>query len=151
MREYFQDPEATRKAFRGNHFNSGDLAVMYPDGYISVQDRSKDIIISGGENASSLAIEQELASHPDVLEVSVVARSHPKWGERPMAFVILKVDAVKKWAGKHSAFGDDLKRHAKSRLPGFACPEWVNVVEELPKTSTGKIQKMQLRKIVAKL
>lgn len=74
----------------------------------------------------------ELASHPDVLEVSVVARSHPKWGERPMAFVILKVDAVKRWTGKHNAFGDDLKRHAKSRLPGFACPEWVNVVEELP-------------------
>lgn len=74
----------------------------------------------------------ELASHADVLEVSVVARSHPKWGERPMAFVILKADAVNKWTGKHNEFGDDLKRHAKLRLPGFACPEWVNVVEELP-------------------
>ncbi|CAL1705321.1 unnamed protein product [Somion occarium] len=151
MKEYFQDPEATRKAFRGGHFNSGDLAVIHPDGYISIQDRSKDIIISGGENASSLAIEQELASHPDVLEVSVVARPHPKWGERPMAFVILKKDAVKKWEGKHKDFEADLKRHVKPRLPGFACPEWVKVVDELPKTSTGKIQKMELRKIIAKL
>lgn len=74
----------------------------------------------------------ELASHADVLEVSVVARSHPKWGERPMAFVILKADAVERWTGKYKEFEDDLKRHARKRLPGFACPEWVNVVEELP-------------------
>lgn len=87
MKEYFRDPEATRKAFRGGYFHSGDLAVMHPDGSIAVVDRSKDIIISGGENASSLAIEQELSSHPHVLEVSVVARAHPLWGERPMAFV----------------------------------------------------------------
>ncbi|KAJ3482473.1 hypothetical protein NLI96_g6951 [Meripilus lineatus] len=151
MKEYFKDPAATAKAFRGGHFGSGDLAVMHPDGYIAIQDRSKDIIISGGENASSLAIEQELAAHPDILEVSVVARPHPKWGERPMAFVILKTQAAPKWKGKHADFEADLKRHAKTRLPGFACPEWVSVVEELPKTSTGKIQKVALRKIVAKL
>ncbi|KAH9950242.1 acetyl-CoA synthetase-like protein [Amylocystis lapponica] len=151
MNEYFRDPEATRKAFRGGHFNSGDLAVMHPDGYIAIQDRSKDIIISGGENASSLAIEQELAAHPDVFEVSVVGRTHPHWGERPMAFVILHPHSKQKWADRHGEFADALKRHARARLPGFACPEWVQIVEELPKTSTGKIQKVVLRKAVAKL
>ncbi|TFK41006.1 hypothetical protein BDQ12DRAFT_678730 [Crucibulum laeve] len=151
MKEYFNDPEATRKAFRGGSFRSGDLAVMHPDGTVAIMDRSKDIIISGGENASSLAIEQELASHPHVLETSVVARSHPKWGERPMAFVILHPQHVSHWKGRHHEFEKDLKEHAKSRLPGFACPEWVEVVPELPKTSTGKILKTDLRKIVAKL
>jgi acyl-CoA synthetase (AMP-forming)/AMP-acid ligase II len=126
------DPEATKKSFRGGNFNSGDLAVMHPDGSISVMDRSKDIIISGGENASSLAIEQELASHPHVLEVSVIARPHVKWGERPMAFVILHPQHTKIWKGRHHEFAVDLKAHAKSRLPGFACPEWVEVVPELP-------------------
>ncbi|EIN13490.1 acetyl-CoA synthetase-like protein [Punctularia strigosozonata HHB-11173 SS5] len=145
MKEYFRDPEATRKAFRGGCFNSGDLAVMHPDGSIAILDRSKDIIISGGENASSLAIEQELSTHPHVLEVAVVARPHPKWGERAMAFVTLKPDHVKTWLGKHDQFEVELKKHARSRLPGFACPEWVRVVSELPKTSTGKIQKMVLR------
>jgi len=151
MKEYFRDPEATRRAFRGGYFNSGDLAVMHPDGAIAIMDRSKDIIISGGENASSLAIEQELASHPHVLEVSVVARSHAKWGERPMAFVILHKHHAGTWTEKHDEFAQELKQHARTRLPGFACPEWVLVVEELPKTSTGKILKTDLRKIVAKL
>jgi len=151
MREYFRDQEATRKAFRGGYFNTGDLAVMHPDGTVAIMDRSKDIIISGGENASSLAIEQELASHPHILEVTVVARSHPKWGERPMAFVILHKHHAKRWHGKHDKFTEELKHHAKSRLPGFACPEWVQVVDDLPKTSTGKILKTNLRKIVAKL
>ncbi|KAJ7492811.1 hypothetical protein FB451DRAFT_1336640 [Mycena latifolia] len=136
---YFRDPEATTKAFRGGSFNTGDLAVMHPDGAIAVVDRSKDIIIS------------ELSSHPDVLEASVVARNHVKWGERPHAFVILKSHATAKWQRRHEAFCDELKTYAKSRLPGFACPEWVEVVQELPKTSTGKILKTDLRKIVAKL
>ncbi|KAF8649818.1 hypothetical protein AX16_005583 [Volvariella volvacea WC 439] len=149
MKEYFRDPEATRKAFAGGYFRSGDLAVMHPDGTIAIQDRSKDIIISGGENASSLAIEQELASHPHILEVSVVARTHPKWGERPMAFVTLHPQHTAHWKGRHPEFAEDLKRHAKSRLPGFACPEWVEVVPELPKTSTGKILKTELRKVAA--
>ncbi|KAF7339815.1 AMP-dependent synthetase and ligase [Mycena venus] len=151
MKEYFRDPEATAKAFRGGSFNTGDLAVWHPDGAVAVVDRSKDIIISGGENASSLAIEQELASHPCVLEVSVVARNHVKWGERPHAFVILRPKSIAKWKGRHEDFEKDLKAHAKGRLPGFACPEWVQVVDELPKTSTGKILKVDLRKIVAKL
>jgi len=151
MKEYFRDPDATKKAFRGGYFNSGDLAVMYPDGVVAIMDRSKDLIISGGENASSLAIEQELAAHPDVLEVSVVARAHEKWGERPMAFAILHPERSSKWEGKHDAFVADLKKHARARLPGFATPEWVEVVQELPKTSTGKILKTALRKRVAKL
>ena len=78
----------------------------------------------------------ELATHPDVLEVSVVARSHPKWGERPMAFVILHPQKAEKWAGRHGEFEKDLKAHARKRLPGFACPEWVSVVKELPVSAT---------------
>ncbi|KDR85144.1 hypothetical protein GALMADRAFT_233793 [Galerina marginata CBS 339.88] len=151
MKEYFRDPDATRKAFAGGSFHSGDLAVMHPNGSIAIMDRSKDIIISGGENALSLAIEQELSSHRHVLEVSVVARQHIKWGERPMAFVVLHPQHEAKWRGRHHLFEKDLKEHAKARLPGFACPEWVEVVPELPKTSTGKIMKVELRKIVAKL
>lgn len=151
MKEYFRDPEATAKAFRGGAFRSGDLAVWHPDGTVAIMDRSKDIIISGGENASSLAIEQELATHPHILEVTVVARNHVKWGERPMAFVVLHPQHASKWAGHHHDFATDLKEHAKGRLPGFACPEWVEVVPELPKTSTGKILKTELRKVVAKL
>ncbi|KAI0068277.1 acetyl-CoA synthetase-like protein [Artomyces pyxidatus] len=149
MHGYFRDADATSRAFEGGYFHSGDLAVWHPDGSIAIQDRSKDIIISGGENASTLAIEQELASHPDVLEVSVVGRPHPKWGERPMAFVILHAESAKRWAAKHADFARDLKRHAKDRLPGFATPEWIVVVEELPKTSTGKILKTTLRKRAA--
>ncbi|QRW19059.1 AMP binding enzyme [Rhizoctonia solani] len=151
MKEYFQDPEATKKAFKGGHFWSGDLAVRHPDGTIGITDRSKDIIISGGENASSLAIEQELSTHPDVLEVAVIARNHPKWGERAMAYVILHSHKAGKWKGKHAEFEADMKNHAKKRLPGFACPEWVEVVPELPKTSTGKILKNVLRGRVSKL
>ncbi|KAF5390336.1 hypothetical protein D9757_002787 [Collybiopsis confluens] len=145
MQEYFGDPEATKKAFRGGYFGSGDLAVMHSDGSIAILDRQKDIIISGGENAS------KLSSHPHVLEVSVVARPHKKWGERAMAFVTLHPQHVSKWEGKHDAFAKDLIAHARKRLPGFACPEWVQVVQELPKTSTGKILKIELRKTVAKL
>ncbi|KAF9240923.1 hypothetical protein BU15DRAFT_61237 [Melanogaster broomeanus] len=135
--QYFRDPEATRKAFRGGYFNSGDLAVMHPNGVVQIMDRGKDIIISGGENASSLAIELELASHPHVLEVSVVARSHPKWGERPMAFVILRQEYIPKWTGNHAGFrggAEALRTHALTR-----------------KSSTGKILKTDLRKITAKL
>jgi acyl-CoA synthetase (AMP-forming)/AMP-acid ligase II len=111
----------------------------------------------------------ELATHPHILEVTVVARNHIKWGERPMAFVVLHPQHASKWAGRHHEFAADLKEHAKGKLPGFACPEWVEVVPELPvsyshgflplfgandvcqKTSTGKILKTELRKIVAKL
>jgi len=149
MQGYFRDPDATACAFDGGHFHSGDLAVWYPDGSVQIQDRAKDIIISGGENASSLAIEQELASHPDVLEVSVVGREHPIWGERPMAYIILRPESARRWDGKHAEFSSTLKTYARERLPGFATPEWIVVVEELPKTSTGKIMKTVLRKRAA--
>ncbi|KAI0001859.1 acetyl-CoA synthetase-like protein [Russula vinacea] len=149
MQGYFQDPDATARAFDGGYFHSGDLAVWHPDGSVQIQDRMKDIIISGGENASSLAIEQELADHPDVLEVSVVGREHPTWGERPMAYVILHAESARRWAGKHAEFSSALKAYARERLPGFATPEWVVVVEDLPKTSTGKIMKTVLRKQAA--
>ncbi|KAG8884140.1 hypothetical protein FRB97_005123 [Tulasnella sp. 331] len=145
MKEYFNDPVATRKAFRGGYFTTGDLAVRFPDGSVSILDRSKDLLISGGENASTLAIEQELVTHPDVLEVAVVARDHSKWGERAHAFVVLHPSAVDKHAGSTTSFEESLKGHAKERLPGFARPEWVEVVVDLPKTSTGKIQKNILR------
>ncbi|KAG8949641.1 hypothetical protein FRC04_008387 [Tulasnella sp. 424] len=148
MKEYFRDPEATAKAFRGGYFASGDLAVKHLDRSVAILDRSKDLLISGGENASTLAIEQELATHPDVLEVAVVARPHPKWGERAMAFVVLHLDSAKKYEEDVIKFVESLAKHAKDRLPGFARPEWVEVVEELPKTSTGKIQKNVLRERV---
>ncbi|KAH9968801.1 acetyl-CoA synthetase-like protein [Russula dissimulans] len=149
MQGYFRDPDATARVFDGGHFHSGDLAVWHPDGSVQIQDRAKDIIISGGENASSLAIEQELASHPDVLEVSVVGREHPTWGERPMAYIILRPESARRWDGKHAEFSSTLKTYARERLPGFAAPEWIVVVEELPKTSTGKIMKTVLRKRAA--
>lgn len=106
-------------------------------------DRSKDIIISGGENISSLAIESALSSHPDVLECACIARPHEKWGERPHAYVVLKDSAS--WHGRHVAFEQELKKFSKGKLPGFATPEWVEVVEALEKTSTGKVQKHVLR------
>ncbi|KIJ45585.1 hypothetical protein M422DRAFT_75032 [Sphaerobolus stellatus SS14] len=149
MKEYFNDPAATAKAFAGGYFSTGDLAVKFPDRTISIQDRSKDIIISGGENASSLSIEQELANHSHVLEAAVVAKSHPKWGERPAAFIVLNREGQEEWSGQHKEFEEHLKKSLKGKLPGFAIPEWVYVVEDLPKTSTGKIQKNRLRQIVA--
>ncbi|QRV91219.1 AMP binding enzyme [Ceratobasidium sp. AG-Ba] len=151
MKEYFRDPEATKKAFKGGHYWTGDLAVKHPDGTVAITDRSKDIIISGGENASSLAIEQELSTHPDILEVAVVARAHPRWGERAMAFVILHPHKAGRWKGKNAEFEQDLREHAKKRLPGFACPEWVQIVPELPKTSTGKIQKVKYNDVLIAL
>ncbi|CAO1637519.1 unnamed protein product [Parajaminaea phylloscopi] len=148
MQGYFNDEAATAKTLApaGNGaswYLSGDLAVRHPGGEIEVRDRSKDIIISGGENVSSLMVELEIASHPDVLESSVVARPHPKWGERGHAFVVLK-------QGRQVTV-DELKTYCKSRMSGFAVPEWIDIVEELPKTSTGKIQKNVLRGRVSKL
>jgi len=151
MKGYFRDPEATKAAFRGGYFSTGDLAVKHPDGSVAILDRSKDLLISGGENASSLAIEQELAAHPDVLEVAVVAREHPKWGERAMAFVVLHPHTAESQQAPHDEFKRSLMAHAREKLPGFARPEWIEVVEDLPKTSTGKIQKNVLRAQVGKV
>ena len=136
MKGYLANAEATREAFAGGWFHSGDLAVMQPDGYIKIKDRSKDIIISGGENISSLEVEDVLYRHPAVLAAAVVARPDPKWGETPCAFIELKAGAQVTEA--------EIVEHCRSRLAGFKVPRAV-VFGVLPKTSTGKIQKFALR------
>ncbi len=137
MKGYLKNPQATQEAFAGGWFHSGDLAVQYADGYFKIKDRSKDIIISGGENISSIEVEDVLYRHPDVLAAAVVARPDPKWGETPCAFVELKF-------GVHTT-PEDIVRHCRQHLAGFKVPRYV-VFGELPKTSTGKIQKFELRK-----
>jgi fatty-acyl-CoA synthase len=137
MKGYLKNPAATQEAFAGGWFHTGDLAVQYPDGYIKIKDRSKDIIISGGENISSIEVEDVLYRHPDVLAAAVVARPDPRWGETPCAFVELKAGAT--------ATPEDIVAHCKKHLAGFKVPKAV-VFGELPKTSTGKIQKFELRK-----
>ena len=137
MKGYLKNPEATQAAFAGGWFHSGDLAVQYPDGYIKIKDRSKDIIISGGENISSIEVEDVLYRHPDVLAAAVVAKPDAKWGETPCAFIELKAHAT--------ATAEDIVAHCKKHLAGFKVPRAV-VFGELPKTSTGKIQKFELRK-----
>ncbi|GAA6058741.1 hypothetical protein JCM10212_003429 [Sporobolomyces blumeae] len=151
MRGYYRNPEATRAAFAGGYLHTGDLAVRYPDGTFAITDRQKDLIISGGENISSLAVEGTLAAHPEIHEVAVVARKHPKWGERPHAFVVLKPAFAQKWANRVAHFEQELKAFAKGKMPGFAIPEWVSVEKDLPKTATGKVQKKELRDLVKKL
>ena len=137
MKGYLKNPGATKEAFEGGWFHTGDLAVQYPDGYIKIKDRSKDIIISGGENISSIEVEDVLYRHPDVLAAAVVAKPDAKWGETPCAFVELKAGAT--------ATPEDIVAHCKKHLAGFKVPRAV-VFGELPKTSTGKIQKFELRK-----
>ncbi|MBI2431497.1 MAG: long-chain-fatty-acid--CoA ligase [Candidatus Hydrogenedentes bacterium] len=136
MKGYWDEPEATEKGFRGGWFHSGDVAVMHPDGYIELRDRSKDIIISGGENISSIEVEQALYRHPAVLEVAVVAAPHVKWGETPKAFVTLKEGAEVSEA--------DLIAFCRQQIAHFKCPSSIQF-GPLPKTSTGKIQKFVLR------
>jgi fatty-acyl-CoA synthase len=137
MEGYFRDPEATARAFQGGWFHSGDAAVVHPDGYMEIRDRLKDVIISGGENISSIEVEGVLLRHPSVHEVAVVGMPHEKWGEAPCAFVVLKPGAT--------LTEDELREFARSRLAGFKVPKAVTVVTELPKTATGKIQKYVLR------
>ncbi len=137
MAGYYNDPAATAEAFRGGWFHSGDMAVWHVDGYIELRDRSKDIIISGGENISTIEVEQAVMSHPAVLEAAVVAVPHEKWGERPKAFVVLKEGAE---VGEAEIIG-----HVKTKIARFKAPDQVSVVAALPKTSTGKIQKYVLR------
>jgi len=137
MKGYLANPTATQEAFREGWYHTGDLAVWHPDGYIEVKDRSKDIIISGGENISSLEVEECLYRHPHVLEAAVVARPDAKWGETPCAFVTLKADAPRVSA-------DDIIAWCRERIAHFKAPRAV-VFGELPKTSTGKIQKFVLR------
>jgi fatty-acyl-CoA synthase len=137
MKGYYNDPEATARAFEGGWFHSGDGAVIHPDGYVEVRDRIKDVIISGGENISSVEVEGVLLRHPAVQEAAVVGLPDEKWGEAPHAFVILKPGAT--------ASGEELREFTRERLAHFKAPHTVTFVTELPKTATGKIQKYVLR------
>ena len=136
MKGYLKNPAATEKAFEGGWFHTGDLAVMEGDRYVKIKDRSKDVIISGGENISSIEVEDALYRHPAVLACAVVARPDAKWGETPMAFVEVKPDA--------QVTAADLIAHCKTLLAGYKVPREIRF-EDIPKTSTGKIQKFQLR------
>ena len=142
MKGYLKNPDATQEAFKGGWYHSGDLAVLYPDDYLQIADRAKDIIISGGENISSVEVESTLMGHADVNLCAVVAMPDDTWGEVPCAFVELK--------SGHSADEADLIAFTRDRLAGFKCPKKI-VFQELPKTSTGKIQKFELRKLAKTL
>ena len=142
MKGYLKNPEETKKAFAGGWFHSGDLGVLHPDGYIELKDRSKDIIISGGENISSVEIENVLYQHPEILEAAVVARPDEKWGETPCAFVVLKPGAV--------VNEQQVLEFCRSKLARYKIPKKI-VFSELPKTSTGKIRKSVLREQAKKL
>ena len=137
MKGYLKNPKATAEAFAGGWFHSGDLGVLYPDGYTQLKDRSKDIIISGGENISSIEIEDTLYRHPDVLEAAVVARPDDKWGETPCAFITLKDTAI-------GVTDQDIIDFCREQMAQFKIPKTV-IFLELPKTSTGKVQKFRLR------
>ncbi|HLG73996.1 MAG TPA: acyl--CoA ligase family protein [Chloroflexota bacterium] len=136
MKGYYDNPEATATAFRGGWFHSGDLAVMHPDGYIELRDRAKDIIISGGENISTIEVEQVVVKHPAVMECAVIGVPDDYWGEVPKAFVVLKPGAA--------ATADDIVAFCRDNMAHFKAPKYVEI-GELPKTSTGKIQKFVLR------
>jgi fatty-acyl-CoA synthase len=142
MKGYLKNKAATEKAFAGGWFHSGDLGVIHPDGYIQLKDRSKDIIISGGENISSIEVEDALYKHPAVHAAAVVAKPDDKWGETPCAFVELKPG--------ESASKDDLIAWCRKNLASYKCPRYV-VFAELPKTSTGKVQKFKLREMAKEI
>jgi fatty-acyl-CoA synthase len=138
MRGYYNDPDATASALRGGWFHTGDAAVVHPDGYIEIRDRFKDVIISGGENISSIEVEGVLLQHAAILEVAVVGVADEKWGETPHAFVVLRSGAA--------ANAEELREFARAKLAHFKVPSAYIFMPELPKTATGKIQKYMLRK-----
>ena len=138
MKGYLKNRKSTGEAFAGGWFHTGDIGVMHADGYIQLKDRSKDIIISGGENISSIEVEDALYKHPAVMAVAVVAKPDDKWGETPCAFVELKVGM--------SATPEELTQWCRKHLAGYKVPRHV-VFAEIPKTSTGKIQKFKLREM----
>jgi len=138
MKGYLKNQAATEETFAGGWFHSGDLGVLYPDGYIQLKDRSKDIIISGGENISSIEVEDVIYAHPAVLSCAVVAKPDEKWGETPCAFVELKPGAT--------VTKEEMLAWCQSRLARFKAPRHI-VFAEVPKTSTGKVQKFRLREM----
>ncbi|HEY1971353.1 MAG TPA: long-chain-fatty-acid--CoA ligase [Pseudonocardia sp.] len=137
MKGYYEDPEATAAAFAGGWFHSGDLGVMHPDGYIELRDRAKDVIVSGGENISTVEIEHALLAHDAVLEAAVIGVPDAKWGERPKAFVVARPG--------QAPTEDELLEHVRAHIARYKVPREIEFVDELPKTSTGKIQKFELR------
>jgi len=137
MEGYYNDPDATARAFHGGVFHSGDAAVVHPDGYVEIRDRIKDVIISGGENISSVEVEGILLRHPAVQEVAVVGMPDERWGETPHAFVIVAAGA--------SVTEPELRAFARDSMAHFKVPTAFHLVDELPKTATGKIQKYVLR------
>ena len=137
MQGYFNDPEATAHSIRDGWFYSGDAAVVHPDGYMEIRDRLKDVIISGGENISSVEVEATLLRHPAIQEAAVVGMPDDKWGEAPHAFVVLRVGCA--------ATEAELRDFVRTHLAHFKCPKTIRAVSELPKTATGKIQKFVLR------
>ncbi|GAA4972007.1 long-chain-fatty-acid--CoA ligase [Pseudonocardia tropica] len=137
MKGYYDDPDSTAAAFTGGWFHSGDLGVQHPDGYVELRDRAKDVIVSGGENISTVEVEQAVLSHPAVLEAAVIGVPDEKWGERPKAFVVLRPE--------QQAGADDILAHVRGRIARYKSPREVELLAELPKTSTGKIQKFELR------
>ncbi|XWS36054.1 hypothetical protein CRYUN_Cryun20dG0050000 [Craigia yunnanensis] len=142
MKGYLKDQEATSKAFKNGWFITGDVGVIHPDGYLEIKDRSKDVIISGGENISSVELESVLYRHPRVLEAAVVAMPHPRWGESPCAFITVRENAAGQTDDVKEA---DIISYCRKNLPHFMVPKKVEFLPQLPKTSTGKIQKFQLR------
>ncbi|MFZ2173424.1 MAG: AMP-binding protein [Rhodococcus sp. (in: high G+C Gram-positive bacteria)] len=137
MLGYYKDPAATAEAFAGGWFHTGDLGVMHPDGYIQLKDRAKDIVISGGENISTVEVEQAIMTHPAVIDVAVIGVPHPKWGERPKAFVILGKD--------RTATAEDIIDHTRKLLARYKVPEEIVFPLQLPRTPTGKVLKYELR------
>ena len=140
MKGYLKNPKATAAAFEGGWFHSGDLGVIHPDSYVEVKDRSKDIIISGGENISSLEVEEVLYRHPDIMEAAVVAEDDEKWGEVPHAFVTLR-------PGVEPPEPDAILAYCRAHMARFKVPKRVTFTQ-LPKTATGKIQKYELRRML---
>lgn len=143
MKGYLKNPTATKESFAGGWFHTGDLAVWHPDGYVEIKDRSKDIIISGGENISTIELEGVLYHHPAVLEAAVVARPDDRWGETPCAFITLK-------PGQEHITADDIKSYCRENMASFKVPKTI-IFTDLPKTSTGKIQKFALRETAREL
>ncbi|KAF4362951.1 hypothetical protein F8388_001050 [Cannabis sativa] len=142
MKGYFKDPKTTSQVFKNGWFLTGDVGVVHPDGYLEIKDRSKDVIISGGENISSVEVESVLYRHPKILEAAVVAMPHPRWGESPCAFVALKSDCG---GGCRDVLETEILTYCRKNMSHYMVPKKVVFVTELPKTSTGKIQKFELR------
>ena len=137
MKGYYNDPEATARVMKDGWFHTGDAAVVHPNGYAEIRDRLKDVIISGGENISSVEVEGVLLRHPSIQEVAIVGLPHERWGEAPHAFVVLRSGA--------RATEEELREFARNKLAHFKAPHGVTFVPELPKTATGKVQKYVLR------